>query len=170
VNEQLGLFSGGVLSPLVRQVQPVLDFSVRALCVKPYPLHPRGCPNVGKSERCPPAAPGFAHAFDISAPVYVVVNDFDLGGYVSRMAMKHPNWSDAQLRCVLYWQGTARKQLRAKSAAALAGLPGYEATWCPEGMGVDVTATLAQIGIALEWPPVRVARQVALLGKPLPQG
>jgi len=31
---------------------------------------------------------------------------------------------------------------------------------------VDVTATMASLGIKLEWPPVKVAYQVALVGTP----
>jgi hypothetical protein len=27
------------------QVNPVIDYSVRGLCVKPYYNHPKGCPN-----------------------------------------------------------------------------------------------------------------------------
>jgi len=149
------------------RVCPVLDYTVRGLCVRPYPLHPKGCPNVGKCDRCPPDAPLFDEVYDISSPIYAVVNEFDLAGHVARMAAKNPAWSDRQLKCVLYWQNTARKQLSEKIEVALAALPGYTATGCPEGMGVDVTATLSQVGIILEWPPVRVARHVALLAKPV---
>jgi hypothetical protein len=148
------------------QVQPIIDISVRALCARPYALHPKGCPNIGKSDRCPPVAPEFTDVFDLHAPVYAVINEFDLIGHVERMREKHPAWSGLQVACVLYWQGTARKQLRAKIDEALAILPGYAATWCPEAMGVNVTATLEQVGIALEWPPVHIVRQVALLAVP----
>lgn len=153
------------------QVTPVIDYTVRGLCARPYPLHPKGCPNVGKSERCPPIAPFFDRVFDISSPVYAVVTEFDLAAHVTRMQMKHPTWSDRQLRCVLYWQAGARKRLTNAVIAALKRYPGwykYQATLCPEGMGVNVTETLAGVGIILEWPPEHIARQVALLGKPLP--
>jgi hypothetical protein len=40
------------------------------------------------------------------------------------------------------------------------------AVTCPEACGVDVTATMASIGVALEWPPVSTAYQVALVGSP----
>lgn len=108
----------------------------------------------------------FDRVYDMSAPVYAVVNEFDLAGHMSRMAAKHPQWSDRQLRCVLYWQGTARKQLRIKVAEALKGLPWYTDTWCPEGMGVNVTATMEAVGVTLEWPPEQIVRQVAFLGFP----
>jgi hypothetical protein len=153
---------------LLVRIVPVIDYGVRALCVRPYSLHPRGCPNVGKCDRCPPQAPLFNNAFDLEQPVYAVVNEFDLAGHIVRMKERNPNWSDRQLRCVLYWQPKARKQLDGRIRRALASdrCRGYAATWCPEGMGVDVTATLELAGITLEWPPDRLARQVAFLGKP----
>ena len=146
-----------------------MDSRVRGLCAKPYEGHKKGCPNFNDpkySHRCPPGAPLFDKHFDLGKPVYAVVNDFDLSGHVNRMRSANPKWSDRQSYCVLYWQGTARKQLNAKIEATLAVLPGYEATWCPEGMAVNVTETLLAIGIELEWPPVRIARQVALLAVP----
>jgi len=150
---------------MVLRVWPVIDYSVFELCTQPYPGHPKGCPNVGKCDRCPPAAPFFEAVFDLSQPVYAVINEFDLSGHVIHMTARHPEWSDRQLRCCLYWQGTARKQLKAKIAAALVALPGYSATWCPEGMGVDVTETMRQVGLTL-WPMQMVARQIAFLAVP----
>ena len=154
------------------QVYPVIDYSVRGLCVRAYAGHKKGCPNFGDAKhayRCPPGAPLFDRRYDMSAPVYAVINEFDLFLHVERMLAKPKKNGKArsleEARCVLYWQNTARKQLQEKISTALSHLPGYEATWCPEGMGVDVTATLAQIGIVLEWPPKRVARQVAFLAR-----
>jgi hypothetical protein len=79
------------------------------------------------------------------------------------MQTRHPDWSDRQLACCLYWQGTARKALnrvieRFKRQARLA----YEVTRCPEAMGVNVTATMKGLGILLEWPPKNYAYQVAV--------
>jgi hypothetical protein len=145
-------------------VNPVIDYSVRGLCAKPYPRHPKGCPNYGQRLTCPPAALKFDWVYDLSRPVVAVWNVFDLEAHVDRMRAKHPGWSWAQLVNCLYWQGTARKQLRGE-------MPGWEGDGrrvetCPEAMGVNVTATMASIGIHLEWPPVTKAVQVALLGYP----
>jgi len=49
----------------------------------------------------------------------------------------------------------------------LSKLDGYRAETCPEAMGVNVTLTLDAEGITLEWPPVRIARQVALIAYPI---
>lgn len=149
-------------------VIPVIDRSVRGLCAKPYPGHPKGCPNFRKKDGCPPAAPLFVDTYDLSKKVVAVWNVFDLAAHVDRMRLKHPDWSWAQLTCCLYWQGTARKSLR--DAIKLAT---YELRWdrlgietCPEAMGVDVTATMRSIGVELEWPPKTTTVQVALLATP----
>lgn len=160
----------GLPPPVLIQVHPVIDPSVRGLCPRAYNKHPKGCPNFNKCDRCPPKAPMFDRAYDMSKPVYAVVNSFDLGGHVSRLKATPKKdgsiRSDDEAKCVLYWQGKARSQLN--RLIKIAAVPtGYTATWCPEGMGVNVTATLAAVGIHLEWPAVRIARQVALMGVPL---
>lgn len=101
---------------------------------------------------------------DLSEQVYCVWNRFDLAAHVARMRQRHPHWSDRQLRCVLYWQPRARKQLRHKVEALLAEEPELVAVFCPEACGVNVTATMAKVGIELEWPPRKWAYQVALVG------
>lgn len=83
------------------------------------------------------------------------------------MKAKHPGWSRWQLRCCLYWQPKAKKQLRQKVEAFLEEHPGCIAVYTPEAYGVDVTAAMASIGIDLEWPPERFAYQVALVGTPV---
>jgi hypothetical protein len=150
-------------------VQPVIDYSVRGLCAKPYPRHPKGCPNHGRRETCPPAAPLFDVVYDLSRPVIAVWNVFDLEAHVAKMRAKHPGWSQAQLVNCLYWQGTARKQLRymvsdAMVHARVHGGSGVTGETCPEAMGVNVTATMRLLGVDLEWPPVTKTVQVALLG------
>lgn len=147
-------------------VSPVLVPGVRNLCRKPYPGHPRGCPNWGKRDTCPPKAPLLGKLLDLTKPVCCIYNAFDLRGHVARMRKKHPDWSGRKLRCCLYWQGTARAALRKKIEVFLGEHPGLIAVTCPEACGVDVTATMASLGITLEWPPVSVAYQVALVGSP----
>lgn len=145
-------------------VQPVFSPNVRKLCTQPYPNHPKGCPNWGKRLTCPPAAPVLTEAFDCSKPFYVIWNRFPFGEHVARMKAKHPEWSDRQCRCCLYWQGTARKQLRQQVRLFQQRHLGLQVTYCPEAIGVDVTATMKKIGIELEWPPQQWAYQVALAG------
>lgn len=153
----------------VYRVSPIIDLRMRGLCAKPYHGHKKGCPkfNQGHAE-CPPDAPHFWDFFDKYGPIYAVINEFDIGAHMARMEERNPDWSERQLRCCLYWQPKARKQLQEKIDIALGEdlFTGMAFTTCPEAMGMNVTATLSGVGIALEWPPTKVARQVAIIGNP----
>ncbi|ATW24143.1 hypothetical protein [Candidatus Formimonas warabiya] len=152
------------MSKIIVSVNPILDYSVRELCKKPYYSHPNGCPNFNKKQGCPPQVKYFDQIFDITKPIYAICNVFSFLEHVKRMRRLHPEWSDHQLKCCLYWQGTARKQLRSHVAEFTKEHNGHFVTYCPEGMGVNVTETLKNVGIFLEWPPVYVSYQVALAG------
>jgi len=149
----------------VLEVNPIIDQSVRELCTRPYPLHPKGCPNFGQKDTCPPKAKMFFEVFDPSYPVYAIVNAFDYRGHKEQMRAKHPEWSERQLACVRFWQGKARKQLKLAINMFLSKHENYAATTCPEALGVNVTETLKNAGIIMEWPPKEIAYQVALAGK-----
>lgn len=157
--EQRANYVSGVVSPVMRP-------EVRELCRRPYPGHPKGCPNYGTRSTCPPRAPLLGGLFDLSKPVICVATCFDLGAHVDRMRQEHPGWSERQLRNCRYWQGTARKRLRRRIGEALRRHPGTFPCACPEACGVDVTATMRLLGVQLEWPPVRSTWQVALIGHP----
>jgi len=173
---------------MFNQVYPVIDHTVRKLCCRPYLGHDKGknigCPNFNRKEGCPPKAPLFDNVFDLREPVYAIYNIFDLAAYVQKMKAGHPDWSDAQLRCCLLWQGRARKQLAKHVMEFITAYPRYNVSMAyyrgiekdlgpvygriipasPEAMGVNVTETMANAGIHLEWPPVKVAYQIALAG------
>jgi len=149
------------------EVIPIYDPDVRRLCTKPYPGHPRGCPNYGKRITCPPQSRLLPELLDWQHRIWLVYNAFDLATHVDKLRRRHPKWSVRQFYCCLYWQGTARKQLRAKVAACLDAHPGTVPLYTPEACGVNVTATMERIGIRLEWPPRKTAYQVALAGYPV---
>jgi hypothetical protein len=153
---------------LIIEVFPIIDYTMRGMCAKPYPGHRKGCPkfNAGHTE-CPPDAPCFYDHFSIKHPVYAIVNEFNMAAHVQKMLKIHPDWSERQTRNVYYWQKGARAVLRKKIGTVLC-LPefsDYTFSMCPEAMGVNVTRTLAEEDIILEWPPVNIARQVALIGR-----
>jgi hypothetical protein len=153
-------------------VTPVYNPTVRKLCVHEYPNHPHGCPNFAHVDRCPPRAPLFPSVYDTAGDFYAIWSIFDLGAHVQRMRFRHPKWSDRQLRCVLYWQGTARKRLRSEinvfrikhAFVREYDNETYLIHETPEALGVDVTATMKSIGIDLPWPPVDTVYHVALAG------
>lgn len=134
-------------------------------CRLPYPNHKNGCPNYGKADRCPPKAPMVQTVFDISKPLYLVHSEFDLKSHVGRMQSSHPEWSDRQCRCVLYWQPHSRKQLKDRVRMARFVLGTNIETSCPEGMGVNVYATARLSGLYLgKIKTLFICRHVALLG------
>jgi hypothetical protein len=106
---------------------------------------------------------------DISKPIFAIINEFDLAAHVARMRNAHPEWSRHQLTCCLYWQARARKALGEKIAEFNFAHTGLFIDMCPEANGVNVTQTLRHVGINLEWPPIHIARQVAIAGTPLPR-
>ncbi len=120
-----------------------------------YAGHPHGCPNYGKKPGCPPAAPLLGETLDLTKPVWAVYNVFDLFKHVEKMRARHPAWSERQLRCCLYWQQTARKQLREELIhfAIRSTILDIVIVACPEAQGVNMTETMRLVGIELEWPP-----------------
>lgn len=149
---------------LIIQVKPVIDLSVRTLCLRPYPGHKNGCPNYGKKKGCPPKTPVYTDVYDLSKPVYALINKFNLAHHIQHMKTLHPDWSQRKLECCLYWQPKARKQLLQLIRSFLKENRNYRIETCPEAMGVNVTETLKAAGIILEWPPKQWACQVALAG------
>lgn len=149
-------------------------FSVRRLvhkpevcdwCRLPYPGHPKGCPNYGKQIKCPPQAPYVTEVFDTSRPLYLVHSEFDLTGHINRMQELHPSWSAKQLRCVLYWQNSSRKQLRERVSLAMNILGTTVYHTMAEALGVNLYATCQLSGLKLEKiKDLKTNRHVALLG------
>jgi hypothetical protein len=109
-------------------------------------------------------APWLSHAFEMNQPFWLIVNRYPFGEHVEKMRSKHPDWTDRQLSCCLYWQGTARKQLDLLIKEFWVEHPGARVARCPEAMGLDVTATLKSVGVEIQWPPRDFALQVALAG------
>ena len=144
--------------------KPVLDRQMVALCRRPYPNHPKGCPNWGKKDGCPPKAKALGDLIDLSKDVWVIWTKFNLYDHTTRMNAKHPNWSVRQLNCCLYWQTTARKALRKEVEKFEIEVPRMEVVMSPEACGVNVTSTMQLIGQRLQWPPKDWAYQVVIAG------
>ena len=111
-------------------------------------------------------APYFDKYFDLSFPVLAVINEFNIQKHMQKMLLNNPTWNEYQQANCLYWQAGARNVLDRKIDHVLKQdrFKRYEAKIVPEAMGVNITETLHNIGIDLEWPPRKIARQVALLG------
>jgi hypothetical protein len=146
---------------IVSLPQIVIELKVRGMCCLPYPNHPKGCPNFKHKHGCPPECPPFS----LTAPWFAIINEFDFAAHVARMKTAHPAWTQRQLECCLYWQPAARKALQTEIKRFLNINHHFDIDSCPEAGGVNITKTLALVGINLEWPPVNVARQVVIAGK-----
>lgn len=144
----------------------VVNHAVRRLCYQPYPGHPKGCPNFGKKNRCPPRAPLVGEVFDLQGPIYFIWTTFNLALHVHHMKEKHPEWSNRQAACCLYWQGGARKQLREAVRIFRCKHHKMIVNFTPEALGVDVTKTMRRKGVRLEWPPKHQTYQIAIAGYP----
>ena len=141
----------------------VLDNRAREWCKLPYPDHSRGCPNYDHKPTCPPQVCFFEDFIDLTKPVWAVIEPFDLSAHVARMRLTLPDWSDRQLKCVLYWQGGVNKRLE-QGCRELVTEVGGVYTICPEAMGVDVIHTIKRTGIPIRPRPDGWVFKVGLVG------
>ena len=142
----------------------VMTYHSSKWCQIPYPNHSKGCPNY-KREGCPPEAKHIRRILDLTCPIYFVHSEFDLQAHIERMKSRHPHWTERQLRNVLYWQGTSRKQLRKRVSIAENEKKTNITLYCPEAHGVNIYVTARKNGLKLERiRDLKTCRHVALLG------
>ena len=84
----------------------------RLWCQLPYPNHPKGCPNYYKNPNCPPSAKFMKKILSDYLHFYLIYAKFDLKIQKERMLLLHPNWSNRQANCLLYWQNSVKKELK----------------------------------------------------------
>jgi len=144
----------------------VIDEAAREWCKLPYPNHPKGCPNYGVRDTCPPKIKRIAEVFDLSRPHFFILVEFDLASHVAAMAKKHPNWTDRQCRCVLYWQGKPRSKLKKESKKFVENNPGTSFTTCPEAMGINVFRTCHKHGLMMKKNPQKTVYKISFVGYP----
>jgi hypothetical protein len=142
----------------------VFDKRVREWCKLPYPGHAKGCPNIDKSWQCPNKI-GFVYdIFDLLMPHWFVIVRFEIGSFAARMQYTHPEWSDKQCRCCLYWQNTVRKELRKVCERFVLSHEDLYYTLIPEAMGVHVFMTMNRLGYRMRRNPKDYLYKVALIG------
>lgn len=149
----------------IKAVQIITNKNTGKWCQIPYPNHPKGCPKYNKDNACPPIAPFIAEILDLRKSIYIVFSEFNLHAHVEKMRKRHSQWSERQLRNVLYWQGTSRKQLRQRTLKAMSQTNCNVISYCPEGMGVNVYATCRASGLKLQRiRDLMICRHIALIG------
>jgi len=141
-----------------------INMKARDWCKLPYPDHPKGCPNYGQRATCPPDAPLIYNFVDIGKPIFLIAVGFNLENHVNSMLLKHPDWSNRQAKCVLYWQGSVNKLLKQHIKQFLWMYPEYITTLCPEAMGVNVIETARRCGLPIKTKPTKNVFKIALAG------
>lgn len=142
--------------------------SPRSMCIRPYHNHPKGCPNFGKKEGCPPNIPMFDQVYDLTKPIYLIINEFNLLEHVENMRKIHPDWSSYQLYNSRYWQGKSISINKKVSYAWLNEHPNLVLTNWVENMGVDLVKTLKQVDIDLVFKEkLKIARRISCVGEVL---
>ena len=142
--------------------------SPRSMCIRPYHNHPKGCPNFGKKEGCPPNVPMFDQVYDLTKPIYLIINEFNLLEHVENMKKIHPDWSSYQLYNSRYWQGKSISINKKVSYAWLNEHPNLVLTNWVENMGVDLIQTLKEVDIDLIFNDnLEVARRISCAGEVL---
>jgi len=146
-----------------------INYKCRGYCTIPYRGHKKGCPNYNNHEECPPKVKLVNDVFDLDRRMFFVVEEFNLKFHVEKMREKHPDWSEFQLKNLLYWQGGVRKNLRLKCEEFLRICKEKSKdkliyTLLPEAMGVMVINTALKLGIPIERTPVDKVFKIALVG------
>ena len=134
-------------------------------CQLPYPGHPKGCPNYGKKEGCPPSSEIFSENYQ--PPYYLISETFDIESHIQKMKKRHPEWSEPECRNLLYWQKTVNKNLREKAKQYLGSLKEEDMRLIevPEATGINVFQTCANAGIYLEKNPDKQVTKIMLIAK-----
>lgn len=148
----------------IKREQLRINMKAREWCKLPYPDHPKGCPNYGQRDTCPPQAPLVQNFVDLNRPLYLIVVEFNLMSHITKMLQIHRGWSDRQARCVLYWQNGVNKELENKCNLFRWSHPSMITTRCPEAMGVNVISTALIVGIPINVKPKNKVYKIALGG------
>ena len=150
---------------IIKEVNNIIYIKdINRLCQLPYPGHKKGCPNYNKKESCPPNNQRFDEMYNVDKTIWMVALQFDLKAHMDKLRLVHPNWSDRQLRCVLYWQSKLRKMLRSEVNKFLEDKPDLSVDYSPERREINVCKMMEAYGIPLEWNGSKVW-QVAFIGK-----
>ena len=136
--------------------------NINKWCKLPYPGHPNGCPNYNKKKTCPPKAPSFEKI--IKPPYILVAVKFNLEEHVKKMKQKHPNWTDKQARCVLYWQNRVNKQLRELSEKTASKIPNSMILNMPEANSINLFETCKKEGLILKSNPQKIIWKMSIIG------
>jgi len=82
---------------------------IKELCKRKYKGHNKGCPNI---EKCK-VIPFFDDIEKINKEYYYLLYaNFQYDKYQELRKLEKSEWTDNQVRCVLYWQNSVKKLLK----------------------------------------------------------
>lgn len=144
-------------------IQQYVSPGVFKFCQMPYPNHPKGCPNYNHKAGCPPKTQllNTAHSETHWDTWRIFTYSFDLVPHITKMRKAHPEWSERQVYCCLYWQPRARKAFW--EAVYNVGYLPTKVLWCPEAYGVNIMQLCRNHGTNFEWPPKTKTVLMAML-------
>jgi len=144
-----------------------VDPRTKDWCKLPYPGHPKGCPNYGKKEICPPKAGWITDIID--PPYFLVIQEFDLAFQERSMKILHPSWTKKQTRCLLYWQPHLMVRLIREAQNLIDDHLGkdYIIIRNPEALGVNMYETCKAAHVELERisDTMKIVRKIVIIGK-----
>ncbi|MFX1479986.1 MAG: hypothetical protein ACFFCI_17850 [Promethearchaeota archaeon] len=149
---------------------------IEDLCYRPYPDHPKGCPNIEKCAHM--NIPNFGvltSHLEYDYYFYLVYAKFDFKRYKESRKEEHLNWTERQVECLLYWQNSV-KSLLSKYLDSI-DLKGAYVLGCGSGMKlehqdrvgsmenscINVFSTMKLNGIKMEVKPKKVIYLVCLV-------
>lgn len=147
----------------------IFNEKIREFCKRAYPKHKNGCPNYNKNPLCPPQAPYRKDILKKHSNFILVWANFDFKSYKEKMKENHQTWSEKQITCVLYWQGSLKKIIKDYIVKNLQYNElfgcgsGFLDSQSMESAGINVFSTLKLNKIDYEIKPVDKIVLVALL-------
>lgn len=149
----------------------IVSKRIQGMCLLPYPGHKAGCPKYGTS-KCPPNTPLANKIINPSELIFIIYTKYDLASHIRTMKRRNPNWTDRQLRNVLYWQASARKFHFEETVPKAIGVIRTRyiikhrlvLIRVPESHGVNLHVMMREVGIKLNWPPVKYTYLISLVG------
>lgn len=98
----------------------------------------------------------------------LIIAKFDFEKYIHLMQQKNPNWSQKQIRCVLYWQSQIKKILKKEIQKyhpdLVLSCGSGIGTYSMEAVGIDVMNSLKKLNFPIEIKPQHYVHLVCLIG------
>lgn len=153
--------------PFIIRVTKLFMENTKRYCYSQYPGHKKGCPMTSRCWGKGGKQRMLTDRINVSKPMYIVFNEFDLKAHKKKMKRKLPHWTEKQCRNVIYWQPKARKQLQKKMLQALKLIyPRPNIISSGEGEGVNLYKTCEAAGLKLDsiGPDMKICRHMVILG------